>query len=100
MLLEEISDAGREKPDIGPGSGKDAVVLVGVDVLDVALRPLCVGNVFKAFMFRGAIDAGVGMLSGGRSLARLVDGGLQCSMLTHAMFPKARNVACEVLMVH
>jgi hypothetical protein len=100
MLLDEISDAGREKLDMGAGNGKDAVVLVGVDALDVDLRTLCVGNVFRAFRFRGAIDAGVGMLSGGSSLASLVDGCLQCSVLTHARFLEARSVASVVLMVH
>ena len=100
MLLEESSDAGREKPDMGPGSGKDAVVLVGVEALDVDPRTLCVWNVFKACGFRGAIDAGVVMLSGGRSLASLVGGCLQCFMLTHARFLEARSVASVVLMVH
>lgn len=100
ILLDEISDAGREKLDMGPGNGKDAVVLVGVDALDVDLRMPCVGNVFKAFGFRGAIDAGVRMLSGGSCLASLVDGRLQCSLLTHGRFLEARGVASVVLMVH
>ena len=100
IVLDEISDAGRDKLDMGPGNGKDAVVLVGVEALDVDPRTLYVGNVFRAFGIRGAIDAGVWMLSGGRILSSLVDWCLQCSVLTHARFLEARSVASVVLTVH
>lgn len=40
MVFEEISDAGREKVGMCPGSGNEAVVPVGVDALDTELCAL------------------------------------------------------------